>query len=237
MLLLVNGDSHAAAAEAVNSYAFANDDPSMVLKGRAPHPDNLKVSWGYQLSIPFKVKVICLAESASSNSRILRTTKEFINTYPGNEELLIIIGWSTWEREEWLIDDVYYQVNASGVDDIPKSHQLKYKEFVASVNSRKQTVTNDSHAKIWEFHTELKKKNIKHVFFNSNNDFSRIKNENQKDWGINYIMPYEPNGTYHNWLIAQGFSTISANNWHFDQTAHLAWSRYLLKYLLSNNLV
>ena len=76
MLLLVNGDSHAAAAEAVNSYAFANDDPSRVLKGRAPHPDNLKVSWGYQLSIPLKVKVICLAESASSNSRILRTTKE-----------------------------------------------------------------------------------------------------------------------------------------------------------------
>ena len=57
MLLLVNGDSHAAAAEAVNSYAFANDDPSMVLKGRAPHPDNLKVSWGYQLSIPLKLFV------------------------------------------------------------------------------------------------------------------------------------------------------------------------------------
>jgi len=41
MILYVNGDSHTAGAEAVNSHAFADDDPAYKHLGRLPHPDNL----------------------------------------------------------------------------------------------------------------------------------------------------------------------------------------------------
>ena len=44
MILYVNGDSHTAGAEAVNPYAFAEDDPNLTHLGRLPHPDNLAVS-------------------------------------------------------------------------------------------------------------------------------------------------------------------------------------------------
>ena len=43
MMLYVNGDSHTAGAEAVNSHAFAEDDPDLFYLGRAPHPENLAV--------------------------------------------------------------------------------------------------------------------------------------------------------------------------------------------------
>ena len=40
MILYVNGDSHTAAAEAVNPHAFAMDDGQLFYMGRAPHPEN-----------------------------------------------------------------------------------------------------------------------------------------------------------------------------------------------------
>ena len=46
MILYVNGDSHTAAAEAVNAHAFAEDDPNLGYLHRLPHPDNLAVVGG-----------------------------------------------------------------------------------------------------------------------------------------------------------------------------------------------
>jgi hypothetical protein len=67
-MLYVNGDSHTAAAEAVNVHAFAEDDPALFYLGRAPHPENLAVSWGKQLSLSLRAGLRCDAESASSNA-------------------------------------------------------------------------------------------------------------------------------------------------------------------------
>jgi hypothetical protein len=50
VILYVNGDSHTAAAEAVNAHAFAEDDPYGNYLGRLPHPDNLSASWGRKLA-------------------------------------------------------------------------------------------------------------------------------------------------------------------------------------------
>jgi hypothetical protein len=98
MILYVNGDSHTAAAEAVNPHAFAMDDRSLFYMGRAPHPDNIAVSWGKLLSQALRAGFHCGAESASSNTRILRTTREWLNTQTFNQDILIIVQWTTWER-------------------------------------------------------------------------------------------------------------------------------------------
>ena len=150
MILYVNGDSHTAAAEAVNPHAWAMDDGELFYMGRAPHPANLAVSWGKLLSQTLRSSFHCGAEAGGSNARILRTTRDWLDHTPINQDLLLIIQWSTWEREEWLIDGEYYQVNASGIDEVPASHQQAYKEFVANLDWTAKT--EQAHHDIWQFH-------------------------------------------------------------------------------------
>jgi len=92
MILYVNGDSHAAAAEAVNNYAFAEDDPAYFFSGRRPHPDNLVVSWARQLSRTLNAALHLDAESASSNARIIRTTRVWLAARADAvQDILVII--------------------------------------------------------------------------------------------------------------------------------------------------
>ena len=150
MILYVNGDSHTAAAEAVNPHAFAEDDPELNYLGRLPHPENLAVSWGKKLADTLKAGFKCDAESAASNARIMRTTREWIQEYPMNvADCLMIIQWSTWERQEWLIDGTYYQINASGIDEVPDSYRDQYKKFVSEVDWT--ACTQQAHDDIWNF--------------------------------------------------------------------------------------
>lgn len=237
MKLYVNGDSHTAAAEAVNAHAFAEDDGRYFYMGRAPHPDNLAVSWGKRLSQTLKAAFYCDAESASSNARIMRTTRHWLETAkPHPEETLIIIQWTTWEREEWQIEDgTYIQVNASGIDDVPESMQLRYKNYVIDVNW--DSCTRDWHDKIYEFHLELEQQGYRHIFFNGNNHFAAIPEEQRKDWGTSYIDPYDLTATYDVWLKRNGHTTVSPDSWHFGSGAHAQWARFMLKYIMNNQLL
>ena len=232
MILYTNGDSHTAAAECVNNHAFAEDDNQYWMLGRAPHPDNLENSFSKLLSNRLAMGLVCNAESASSNDRIIRTTKQWMEKF--SHELyrtFMIIQWSTWEREEWLIDGTYYQINASGTDDVPESHVDKYKEYVANVNWK--TKTQEAHTKIYAFHLDLKRQNIKHVFFNGNNNFSKIKK--QRDWGKNYIDPYG-DSTYNN-IVGAKCETVSPTSWHYGKDGHRVWAQFLTKYIVDNRLV
>ena len=233
MILYVNGDSHTAAAEAVNPYAFAEDDPQYFYMGRVAHPDNLTVSWGKLLSLSLRSGFHCAAESASSNARIIRTTREWLDTRTSNNDVLVIIQWSTWEREEWLIDGTYYQINASGVDDIPASHQQQYREYIANIDWQQRT--EQAHEEIWKFHKELEKKKIKHVFFNGNNDFSKV--QKHREWKKSYIAPYDPAMTFDTIVRKHGFETVAANSWHFGREAHSFFHRFMLKYVIDNNFI
>ena len=231
-ILYVNGDSHAAAAEAVTPHAFAEDDPKYFYLGRAPHPDNLLCSWGKLLSNSLRAGFHCGAESASSNTRIMRTTREWLQTRSAHDTF-VIIQWSTWEREEWLIDGVYYQIGASGMDDVPEEHKQRYKEFVMSVDWKQKT--QQAHDEIWKLHTELKKSGVNHIFFNGNNDFSGITKP--KKWGNSYIDPYSPDGTYNARIKSAGIETVAPNSWHFGKDGHSFWNRFMLQYINANNKV
>jgi hypothetical protein len=234
MILYVNGDSHTAAAEAVNPHAFAEDDGNLVHLGRLPHPDNLAVSWGKQLSTLLKMAFFCGAESAASNNRIIRTTKEYVNNYTQDvTNIFVIIGWSTWEREEWVIDDVYYQINTSGSDIVPEDYVGKYKEYVTNVNWRHKT--NQAHKDIIELHKWLEDKNIKHIFFNGNNTFDQI--QTKFDFGTTYIEPYNKNFSYNEYLTGEGMLPVVFNSYHFGADGHSLWAKYLLKYIIKNNLI
>jgi len=236
MILYVNGDSHTAAAEAVNPHAFAEDDGRYAHLRRLPHPDNLQVSWGRVLSDIIKAGFKCDAESAASNSRILRTTRDWLAQAPlANTNVLVVIQWSTWERQEWLIDGVYYQVNGSGVDQVPPEWETRYKQWIADIDW--DQVTQQAHEEIWQFHLELEAQSIPHVFFNGNNHFGKIPLDQRRDWGCNYISPYDAGATYDAWLKGQGHDTVSPNSWHFGREAHTAWARFMLQYIIRNQLI
>lgn len=229
MIVYVNGDSHAAAAECVNPHAFAEDDGFFYGLGRQPHPDNLRASFGCELANQLYAILDCDAESASSNARIIRTTRDYLSTRGIPD--LIIIQWSTWEREEWDINGIKYQINASGIDDVPVSHQLRYKEFIANVNWREKT--QQAHEDIWNFHCELK--DIPHVFFNGNNHFESILD--RRDWGASYINPYDRTSTFDQILKNQGFITVRPDSWHFGPDAHCFWAEYLLQYIITHKII
>jgi hypothetical protein len=239
MILYVNGDSHTAAAEAVNPHAFAGDDGNLHHLGRLPHPNNLAVSWGKILADNLNFDFYCDAESAASNTRILRTTRAWLANNQGQNKL-VVIQWSTWEREEWLINGTYYQVNGSGVDIVPRAYQEKYKQFVANLNWNQKTA--ETHNNIWQLHQELLEQNIPHIFFNGNTDFKILGDPryeglgeiSRKEWGTNYMGPYDSDLTYDAILRSNGFKTVNPNSWHFGKDAHCFFAQYMLQYIIDN---
>ena len=235
MILYVNGDSHTAAAEAVNVHAFAEDDSKYFYLGRAPHPDNLAVSWGKLLSLTLQAGFHCAAESASSNSRIIRTTREWIDTIQNQNEVLVIIQWSTWEREEWYDEESkqYFQVNASGIDHVPQSWQERYRQYILGINWQQKT--QEAHDQIWAFHKELESKSIKHIFFNGNNSFGGITDK--KDWETIYIDPYDPKGTFSAKLELAGIQTVAPDSYHYGKDGHSFFHRFMLQYIIDNKYI
>ena len=245
MILYVNGDSHSAGAEAVNTYAFANDDPLYWALGRQPHPDNLRASYGCELANLMGAILECDAESAASNDRVFRTTwnhLQGIQNTPVARPDYVVIGWTTWEREEWLHEGTYYQVTASGTDSVPAELLHRYKEWVVDQNylTRERKLLG-WHERIWKFHKRLEAKNIPHIFFNTYSDFSNIRSRkittdaikvipDEYDWGLNYVYPYDSNLTYYNWCIQKGFKTVNPNSYHFGADAHRAWAEFLMQY-------
>jgi len=235
MKLYVNGDSHTAGAEAVNPHAFAEDESRYFYLGRAPHPENAAVAWPAVLAHTIKATLHNDSESASSNQRILRTTRQWV---AGNQtwlpETVIIIQWSTWEREEWIIEGRSYQVNGSGIDAVPKSHQQHYRQWVADLDWRRAEVS--CHKEIWCLHKELEAQHVRHVFFNGNLHFGRIPVSAQLDWGDSYIAPYRQDLTYDSWLKNNGHHTVTPDSWHFGREAHAAWAGFMLQYGISHKL-
>ena len=224
MILYINGDSHSAGAEAVNNFCFAEDDSLYYSLGRIPHPDNERVSYGCNIANKLNAILHCDAESASSNSRIIRTTRDYLKTHKPD---IIIIGWSTWEREEWFHDGIWWQVNAGGIGhDWPEPIKERYKEYILDLNW--EEAEKNAHAQISQFHAELQELQIPHLFFNTYSFFSV---PDQKQWGNNYFQPYDKKFTYWQWLTDQGYK--SNNNYHFAADAHERWADFLLPHLTS----
>lgn len=224
MILYVNGDSHSAGAEAVNDFAFAEDDPKYRGLKRMPHPDNLEVSYGQVLAKKMGANLVCDAESASSNHRIIRTMWEYLKTETPD---YIIIGWSTWERKEFRdsFTGINWQVNAGGIgEDWPQWLKEQYPAYISEIDWNRETIM--AHNKIHQCHISLQQKNIPHLFFNTYSYFD-IAIERGLEWNGCYLDPYSANGTYYNWCMQNGFPPVKPNSYHFGPDAHRAWAEHL----------
>jgi hypothetical protein len=241
VILYVNGDSHAAGAEAMLPHGWAEDDSRYWEQGRHPHPDNEAVSFGAELAQLLGCERINQSQSGGSNARIIRTTTEWIEQNPTQlADTFVLIQWSTWEREEWLHDNIWHQVNASGVDQVPAELEQQYREYIVGIDY--YVKCKQSHAAIWEFHCYLKTLGINHLFFNGNSTFSDIQlgatpTSDIKHWGKHYINPYSLTGSYDAVLRYNGFDYVNPKTYHFGAKAHCFWAQYVLQYIKDNQLL
>ena len=253
MILYVNGDSHAGGCESVHANCMLQDGyggPKVALDsyirhqqsyvdtmlpfwkeeiGWAPWPDNLRTSYGQLLADQLGAELHCHARAGGSNDRVFRTTQEYLKEFTPD---FVLIGWSTWEREEWYNqdDNTWYQVNGSGADCVPEKWRQRYKEFVIDCWNDSNTIINNVHHKIWLLHNELTERNIPHLFFNCYQPFSpqMVYNLPVHDWGQNYLEPYS-DFSYFNYLVSRDCRYTPGL--HFGPDGHKKWAEFLLPHL------
>ena len=209
MILYVNGDSHSQGVGVQIHESY----PVIVAK-------------------EFGLDIVNEAQTGASNARILRTSKEYLASQQTPD--LVIIGWSTWEREEWQYENTYFNVNSSGHDPLPKILEHSYKKWV--IEQTPEILNKKSshwHKEIFQFHKELLQKNIKHIFFNCMYNFFQI--EDKLDWDMNFIGPYDNDSSYYWWLTQQGYES---DKWyHFRASGHQAWGNRLISYIKEHKLL
>lgn len=233
MILYANGCSHTAAAEAVVPDCFAIDDGRHGID-RRPHPRNLAASWCTHVARELGAELVCEAESGGSNPRIIRTTTEWVNNNQSLwDQVFVVIQWTTWEREEWLHNGTWYQVNASGTDWLPKELRLQYKNYIDSIDWDRCTM--QAHQAAWNLHQFLLDRNIQHLFFSGHSTFSDI--DDQRPWGVHYMYPYQRDHSYHNWLLQNGGSYANPKSYHFDAKSHRLWAENVLQYVHRNQML
>ena len=204
MKLYVNGDSHSCGHDA----------------------GGIKFSYGQRLADKLSATLVCDAVVGASNQRIIRTTTEYLKN---NTPDFIVIGWSTWEREEWLFDGKYYNVNSAGSDVLPNGLVQRYKQWVVEQAHNYEEHEILAHQQIVDFHAMLIKRNIPHLFFNCYSYFSNASLT--IDWNNTYINPYNEDFTYYYWLESQGYKPSNPKYYHYGADAHIAWADFLLPYL------
>lgn len=207
-MLYVNGDSH--------SYGIGI---------------NSTETFAHRVADKFNLDLINQSKIGASNQRIIRTTQEYLET---NTPDLVLIGWTTWEREEWLHDGTYYNVNSSGHDGLPAELENQYKVWVTEQTTDSLDVKSQYwHNKIYKLHVDLQKKNIPHLFFNCMYNFFKIVDI--VDWGNNYVGPYENNYSYYWYLKNLGYAT---DQWyHFKANGHATWANLLIKYIENHDII
>jgi hypothetical protein len=221
MILYINGDSHASGFAA----------------GSRLDADDEKVSFGAVLSELLGCdRRINQSLAGGSNPRIIRTATAWIES---NSDLLsdtfVLIQWSTWEREEWLHNGGWYQVNASGLSQVPAVLQQRYGQYIIDIDHDDCTIR--SHNNIWQFHQYLDSKGIRHLFFNGNSTFSDLAESDRKDWNNCYLEPYVEKMSYDAVMLANGFRYVAKDNGHFGELGHCFWGKHLLQYIKQNQLL
>jgi len=212
MVLYANGDSHTLGA----------------MKDRPGDPSFIKL-----VAKHFNLGLENQSEGASSATRIIRTTQDYLSH---NQPQLVIIGWGTWEREEWVHNNEYYNVMVGWYKHLPEQLKTRYDTWAPQQDY--DTLVKKSivvHEQIYRLHKLLDACNIPHLFFNCMYDFQGVTKDMQYDWKKNHIGPYEGNKSYF-WYLKN--KQYEHDKWfHFPQEAHAEWANLLIDHIEKNDLI
>lgn len=213
MILYVNGDSHSVGAEC----------------------SDVTQAWPQLLADRLGFTLINEAKGGTSNPRIMRVASQSLSTVDRNT--FVVIGWTSWEREEWSFNGKYYDVNSGGHDTLPIELQERYKKWVTEQSPEQQGIkSKNMHEQIHRLHRSLKDRHIPHLFFNALMPFQHnLLDPNHKDWNNNYLDPYNNDASYYWYLKNKGYKS-TANN-HYTDNAQPVWADMLYNYIKENNLL
>ena len=214
MILYVNGDSNSAGTDL----------------------DDFNDSWPALVASKLGYDLISHSKPAASNPRILRTTNEYLDQ--GNLPDLIIIGWTSWEREEWEHQGRRFDVNASGLDSVPDELKEDYKRWVIEQRQDNQShKSRKTYEEIVKLHLRLKENKVPHLFFNAIMPFQHEEptdDLHKHDLGSNFYGPYDNDSSYFWNLKSRGFVPTKTN--HYLKDGQKYWAELIFKQLQEHKL-
>jgi hypothetical protein len=216
MILYVNGDSNSSGHELAE----------------------VSHSWACLLGRKFNIELVNQSKAGTSNPSILRTTKNFLSAQK-DQKIFVVIGWTSWEREEWYFENCYYDVNAGGHDKLPTELQERYKVWVTQQDGYAQyNKSKILHAEIYQLHKTLQLQNVPHLFFNAVMPFQHEVLGDPtlgENWEDCFLYPYLNEWSYYWYLKNQGFIPTAGNH-HLDNAQQL-WADILYNYILDKKLL
>lgn len=192
-------------------------------------------SWPALLAKKIQCKLINEAKSGTSNSRIMRVASNALAN--SDQNTIVVIGWTSWEREEWVHNNQYYDVNAGGHDVLPPVLQERYKQWVIQQGPKEQARKSKAmHEQIHRLHRSLKDRRIPHLFFNALMPFQhKLMDPLHKDWNNTYLGPYDNDLSYYWYLKNQGWKPTDNN--HYTEDAQAEWADVLYNYIQENKIL
>ena len=189
------------------------------------------------------------ASPGASNTKIIRTTHEYLYSCKLKNEFpnLIVIGWTTSEREDWYYDGEYRSLNSFNLNmDTAQAYDLKRYEYWKNHTSDDAYIASMCKVydrEIFNLHCEMQELKIPHLFFNAIRTFERSVNDLQSiktslyhyNYGKNFIDPYSSTFTMINWALDHGYKPTDW--WHFNADAHMEFSELLFKYITNNDIL
>lgn len=196
--------------------------------------------WVAKIQQHFQAKLINQSAGGGSNPRIIRTARDFFSAADNNfQDFFVIIGWTSWEREEWPYQGDFIQVNASGRNVVPQPLRERYLKWVNDADCISQIEKSRiAHNDIYNFHLSLTSLQIPHLFFNALMPFQHEVLSQpmfQYDWHGNYFGPYDNDSSYFWFLKNRGFEPDEHN--HHQQEAQELWADVMINYIVHTALL
>ena len=215
------------------------------------HADDWQHSWPAKIAEHYNIKHINLSRAGQSNysisinlqSEILKRLK----TTPA-EDILVLVGWTEFTREEYVSEKYCFQLNAGLLDNvlkkrIPRNTPIEIQNILEYalkgwINRSLDSYVNQFIWTYWGLIQFLKNYNIKYFFFNAMNNVYRPKedplliNPVYDIWDtLSNDICYENISTQNNWLeinkpgceIGEGIGQK-----HWNPEALDAWANYLI---------
>lgn len=211
----------------------SNCYPACTESGVAVDQHNLVAVMSRELGRSFR----CWAKNAASNYWMEHHIEYFLaDRAKWPNDTMLVIGWTSWERQEWPWQYQNYSVSAGPNYGVPDAMMARYRAW-------KQNLTDDMvqeakaswHDRIYQCHEMLRSHSVPHLFWLTYDSFHDATE--QRDWHSSFHAPYHDDGDMYHWLTARGHETPGDDPYHFGAEAHRAWAYQLVKHVRENRLI
>lgn len=188
----------------------------------SPNVNNMVAVFSSNLDQTFK----CWSKNGASNHWIETHIEYFLADHSWPTDTLLLVGWTSPEREEWPW--LYNNISVCGGPDfgVPAAIKARYQQW-------KQTLTEEYlqsrmkmwHDRIYSCHLRLRTKSVPHLFWTTYDNFKSM--QDRREWHGNFFQPYDLDGCMCRFLQAQNIKSLHDDPFHYDDHAHRVWATAL----------